>query len=205
MKKTIVLKVDPGRPDPKSISEAAEILKGGGLVAFPTETVYGLGANALDDKAVEELYRVKERPKDKPFTVQVLGLDAVKRMCGLDLTRETVSLAGKFWPGPLTMILKSKDGGKIGFRMPSNKIALALLMKVKTPLYVPSANVSGNKPPTTAKDVLKELNGEIELVIDGGPSEVGVESTVVDMSSSPAKILREGAISREALSEIINL
>ncbi len=205
MKKTIVLKVDPLRPDRRSISQAAGIIKKGGLVAFPTETVYGLAANAQDEKAVERLYKVKNRPRNKPFAVQVCDIGAVEDICGCKLTKEAAALADKFWPGPLTVILKSKKGENIGFRMPRHNIALSLIRRAKVPICVPSANLSGNRPPTTAGDVLKELDGKIDLVIDGGPTNVGVESTVVDLTVKPSKILREGVITRSSLSEIIDL
>lgn len=203
MKKTLILKVDPGAPDKKAISQAADILKKGGLVAFPTETIYGLAVNAKNKKAVERLYEVKKRPRNKPFTVQVLDINAVEDMCGCKLTKEAAALADKFWPGPLTIVLRSKKGENIGFRIPKNFVALSLIREAGIPIFVPSANIGGNEPPKKAGDVLKELDGMIDLIIDGGPTDVGVESTVVDMTVTPARILREGAISREELSEYL--
>lgn len=205
MKKTLVLKVNPEVPDKKLISIAADVIKNGGLVAFPTETVYGLGANALDDLAVARLYKVKQRPRTKPFAVQISDINTIKDVWGCELTRVVIALTDKFWPGPLTIILKSVKGENIGFRMPKHKIALSLIHEAGVPLYVPSANLSGSRPPATAEDVLKELDGKIDIVIDGGPADIGVESTVVDLTVKPAKILREGAISREILSGIIDL
>ncbi|MDP3804629.1 MAG: L-threonylcarbamoyladenylate synthase [Candidatus Omnitrophota bacterium] len=205
MIRTVVLKVDPRRPDKKSISQAADIIKKGGLVAFPTETVYGLGANILDEKAIKRLYKVKNRPRSKPFTVQISDISALKDVWGCRLTKEAAALADKFWPGPLTVILKSKKGENIGFRIPRHNIALSLIRRAKVPICVPSANLSGNRPPTTAGDVLKELDGKIDLIIDGGATGVGVESTVVDLTVKPVKILREGAVTRSSLSEIIDL
>lgn len=205
MKKTLVLKVDRQAPDKGSISKAADVIKKGGLVAFPTETVYGLGANAEDEKAVARLYEVKKRPRTKPFAVQIADISAIRDVWGCKLTEAAAALTGKFWPGPLTVILKSGKGEKIGFRMPKNKIALLLIREAGVPVYVPSANLSGSRPPANAEDVLKELNGKIDVVIDGGSSDAGVESTVVDLTVKPAKILREGAISREVLQEIIDL
>lgn len=205
MKKTLVLKVDPEAPDKKSISKAADVIKNGGLVAFPTETVYGLGANALDDLAVARLYKVKLRPRAKPFTVQISDINAMKDVWGCEMTKIVAALTGKFWPGPLTIILKSAKGENVGFRIPKHKIALSVIREAGVPLYVPSANLSGSRPPVTAEDVLKELDGKIDMVIDGGSADIGVESTVVDLTVKPAKILREGAISREILSGIIDL
>ncbi|MCX5686585.1 MAG: L-threonylcarbamoyladenylate synthase [Candidatus Omnitrophica bacterium] len=205
MKRTIVLKVDPETPDKRSISKAADVIKKGGIVAFPTETVYGLGANVLDKKAVARLYKVKLRPRAKPFTVQISDISALKDVWGCELTEAAAALTHKFWPGPLTIILKSGKGENIGFRMPKHKIALSLIREAGVPVYAPSANLSGSWPPATAGDVLKELDGKIDIVIDGGPADLGVESTVVDLTVKPARILREGAISREILSEIIDL
>lgn len=205
MNKTIVLKVDPEAPNKRSISKAADVIKKGGLVAFPTETVYGLGANAEDEKAVARLYKVKQRPRTKPFTVQISDINAIKDVWGCEFTKIAAALTDKFWPGPLTIILKSRKGENIGFRMPKHKIALSLIHEAGVPLYVPSANLSGSRPPATAADVLKELDGKIDIVIDGGPADLGVESTVVDLTVKPAQILREGAITREVLSEIIDL
>ena len=205
MKKTLVLKVDPEAPDKRSISEAADVIKKGGLVAFPTETVYGLGANVLDEKAVARLYKVKLRPRAKPFTVQISDISALKDVWGCELTEAALSITDKFWPGPLTIILKSEKGESIGFRMPRHKIALSLIRAAGVPIYVPSANLSGTCPPVTAEDVLKEFDGKIDIVIDGGMANIGMESTVLDLTVKPAKVLREGAISREILSEIIDL
>ncbi|MFH0764755.1 MAG: L-threonylcarbamoyladenylate synthase [Candidatus Omnitrophota bacterium] len=207
LKKTLVFKIGPGGldgPGKRAISKAAEVIKKGGLVAFPTETVYGLGANAEDDLAVARLYKVKKRPRTKPFAAQISDISAIKGVWGCELTEEASALAGKFWPGALTIILKSGKGEKIGFRMPKHKIALSLIREAGVPVYVPSANLSGTRPPVTAEDVLKELDGKIDIVIDGGPADVGVESTVVDLTVRPAKILREGAIKKDEIFKELN-
>lgn len=201
-KDTLVLKVNPNKPDKKLIKYAAGILKDGGLVAFPTETVYGLGANLLDEKAIRRLYRVKARPRSKPFTVHISGASQIKSL-GCSLDARAKRLSAKFWPGPLTMVLGSKNGASVGFRMPANKIAIDLIKASGVPVVAPSANLSGNKPPLNASEVLRDLNGKIEVVIDSGPTKIGVESTVVDMTKRPFVILREGAISRSRLEKSI--
>jgi len=193
--KTAVLKVNS-----KNISLAAEILRNGGLVAFPTETVYGLAANLSDGRAMARLCRVKARPKDKPFTVHISDPKVIRKM-GCSITKEARALMNRFWPGPLTVILKARDGGKIGFRMPDNRTALDLISEAGFPIAAPSANISGGRPPTTAKDVLKELDGKIDLVLDAGPAAIGVESTVIDMTVRPFRIIREGAISLKSISK----
>ena len=203
LKKTLILKIDPVKPDGKLIKYAAKVLREGGLVAFPTETVYGLGANLLDARALARLYEVKKRPAGKPFTVHIAGLGQIKAL-GSALDGRTKKLAGKFWPGPLTMVLKVKGGGSVGFRMPANKVAIELIKAAGVPVVAPSANLSGRRPPTEAKGVLKDLGGKIDLVIDSGPTDLGIESTVVDMKVKPFRILREGAISKEELIKVIN-
>lgn len=202
LKRILVLKVDPERPDKFIIELSARLMREGALVAFPTETVYGLGANLFAKDAVARLYNVKSRPKGKPFTVLIANLGRVKDM-GCKITKEAGILIGRFWPGPITLILKSKNGKKIGFRMPANKIALELLKSAKVPVAAPSANISGRRPPTNAKEVSRQLAGKIDILLDGGKTEVGVESTVIDMTVTPPKILREGAIKRERIFEAI--
>jgi len=202
-RRTKVLRVDPDNPEALSIRKAAELLRSGGLVAFPTETVYGIAASLSDDKAIERLYEVKMRDRGKPFTVHIADIGMIEKM-GCAVTPEAKRLIDKFWPGPLTVILKSKDGRKTGFRMPSNKVALELIKAARVPVVAPSANISGNKPPTDAESVLEELDGLIELVVDSGPTAIGIESTVVDMTVSPPKVLREGAIRTKEIVKTIN-
>lgn len=202
LKKTKILKVDPRNPDSNLIRYAAAVIKLGGLVAFPTETVYGVAANLLDKKAVERLYRVKRRPRSKPFTVHISDLNSIKDM-ECRITKSARPLIDKFWPGPLTIILRAKNGAKIGFRMPANRIALDLIRAAGVPVIAPSANVSGSGAPSTAKAVLKELDGKIDALLDAGRAEFGVESTVVDLTARPARILREGAIGRVELEKTI--
>ena len=202
MLRTVVIKVAPDSPDEESIARAAGILRSGGLVAFPTETVYGLGANLLDEKSIARLCEVKARPEGKPFTVHIENISLIKSL-GCEISKEAGILMDRYWPGPITIILNSKDGGKTGFRMPDNKVALELIRASGVPVVAPSANVSGEKPPKSAGDVLKQLDGKIDLLLDAGPTDIGVESTVIDMTVTPPKILREGAISESELLKAI--
>lgn len=189
------VKINPRNPEPDLIASAADTIRKGGLVVFPTETVYGIAANLLDEKAIERLYRVKERPKDKPFTVHISDVKMIEKM-GCELSKEALSLISRFWPGPLTIILKSADGKSVGFRMPANKIAFRLIEAAGVPVVAPSANLSGRDAPASASEAMKDLSGLVDMVLDGGRTEVGVESTVVDMTVVPPKILREGAIKK---------
>ena len=201
--KVSVIKIDPANPDKKSITAAAKIIREGGLVVFPTETVYGIAANLLDEKAMERLHRVKARPEGKPFTVHISDLKMIRDMaCAITGTAE--KLIAEFWPGPLTIILKSRNGEKTGFRMPADKIALELIKASGVPVVAPSANLSGAPAPVTAEEAMTDLEGKIDAVIDGGRTKVGLESTVVDLTVDPFRILRAGAIKAEELSRALN-
>lgn len=195
---TLLVEVDPARPDSDVIAYCAKLVRDGGIVAFPTETVYGLAVNLLNKRAVERLYSVKKRSRGKPFTVHIADLRPIRKM-GCAISGRSARLVKKFWPGPLTLILKSRDGKKIGFRMPANRVALDLIAASGVPVIAPSANISGRKPPTDAKAALKDLDGKIDMILDSGPTKVGIESTVVDMTVNPPVILREGAISSKSL------
>lgn len=191
--RTEIIKINAKKPDKKALRKAAGIVGKGGLVAFPTETVYGLAADYLNKKAIQKLYKVKKRPKDKPLTVHISKFDELDKLdCEVALFSK--NLTEKFWPGPLTLVFKTGSGRKIGIRMPSNKIALEFISLCKNSIVAPSANISGNQPPRKAEDVLKDLDGKIDLLLDGGETEVGIESTVVDVSTFPYKVLRKGAI-----------
>jgi L-threonylcarbamoyladenylate synthase len=202
VKKTIVLHIDPADPDKALISRAAKILRDGGLVAFPTETVYGLGADLSNKKAIERLDKVKARPKGKHYTVHIASVSTIKKL-GCAISGPSRSLMARYWPGPLTLILKGPGGQTIGFRMPDNVTALSLIRKAAVPVAAPSANISGELPPTTGDAVLKQLDGRIDILLDAGETERGVESTVIDMTVTPPKILRQGAIAEKELSKII--
>jgi len=201
--KTLVIRLDPKRPDKRSISYAADALRNGRLVAFPTETVYGVGASLLRDEAVKRLYKVKARSRSKPFTVHISNPKLIREM-GCEVPWQARALIDKFWPGPLTVILRSKYGKKIGFRMPADKIALAVISAAGVPVVLPSANLSGKTPPKNAGEVLAQLDGGIDVLLDGGKTRIGVESTVVDLTTGIPKILREGAIKSKEVFKLLN-
>ena len=203
VKKTFVLKISAKNPEKSKISFAASAIKMGCLVAFPTETVYGLAADFNNKRAIDRLCRVKKRPKSKPFTIHISDVKGIEN-CGCDVTPQAKALIKKFWPGPLTILLKTKRGKRIGFRMPDNRIAFELIKKAKTIIVAPSANLSGKRPPKEAKDVLRDLDGGIDLLIDGGRAKVGVESTIVDLSGKRPAILREGAIKASSIFKAVN-
>ena len=191
--------------------EAAEIIKTGGLVAVPTETVYGLAGNGLDEEAVKQIYEVKGRPQVKPLSLMVPGAEAMEQYCE-DVPAGARLLAQRFWPGPLTMVyLKSSrvpeevTGGldTVAVRMPDNRTALALIRAAGVPIAAPSANLSGKPSPTTADHVKADMNGRIDVIIDGGPCNIGVESTVVSLMGGAVTILRPGGITREMLEAVI--
>ncbi|MCL5058370.1 MAG: L-threonylcarbamoyladenylate synthase [Actinobacteria bacterium] len=201
-KKTVFWKVDAICPDPEIIRQAGLILRRGGLVAFPTETVYGLGANALDVSAVEKIFTAKGRPQDNPLIVHVSGVDPVYEYTSF-VPQKARLLMEKFWPGPLTLILPGNgkipekvSGGlpDLAFRMPDHAVALALIKEAGVPVAAPSANLSGRPSPTAAGHVLADLEGRIDVILDGGPSGMGVESTVLDMTGDIPAILRPGGI-----------
>lgn len=201
--RTLVFKVDPIDPDKSILERAGRILREGGLVVFPTETVYGLGANMLDDKAVERLKSVKKRPQDKKFTVHINDLSVISKL-GCDIPPRARKLIDKYWPGPLTLVLRAGSGEKIGFRMPKNAVALGIIRESGVPVIAPSANLSGQPAPTDALDALKALDGKIEALVDSGPTDVGIESTVLDMTSEMPSVLREGAIKKSELLKAVD-
>lgn len=207
----IILSVDPDRPEPEIIRRAAAVLSAGGLVAFPTETVYGLGANALDPAAVARIFAAKGRPADDPLIVHVLDVGALGPLVtGVpDVARR---LAEAFWPGPLTLVLPRSDivpsavtAGldTLAVRAPSHPVARALIQAAGTPVAAPSANPFGRTSPTSAAHVVTDLGGRVDLVLDGGACPIGVESTVVDCTSDPPRVLRHGGVPIEALRSIV--
>jgi tRNA threonylcarbamoyl adenosine modification protein (Sua5/YciO/YrdC/YwlC family)/dephospho-CoA kinase len=182
--------------------EAARIIKNGGLVAVPTETVYGLCANALDEKAVKKIFELKGRDEKKPMALMISGAEDIGKYA-LEIPAAALILADKFWPGPLTIVLKAREfipenlkafGSTIGLRCPDKKITLELLKKCSLPLAGPSANPSGEKSPVSAKEVLSYFDGKIDAVIDGGESELKEASTLISLAETPFKILRHGAL-----------
>ncbi len=197
--------------DDKDIESAAEILKNGGLVAFPTETVYGLGGNALSSTSSEHIYSAKGRPSDNPLIVHIADTASVYELA-TEVPETAKVLMEAFWPGPLTIILPKKEivpdtttGGlsTVAIRMPSHPAALKLINLSGLYIAAPSANTSGRPSPTTAQHVMEDLNGRIEAVIDGGPVGIGIESTIVDLSGDKPTILRPGYITKKMLEELI--
>ncbi len=195
----------------EELRRAVEILRRGGLVAFPTETVYGLGADATNAKAIARLYEVKRRPADHPVIVHFSSAEKALSW-GREVPQSAKSLAARFWPGPLTLIFRrsaaAKDfvtGGQdaVGVRVPSHPVARALLQAFEHPIAAPSANRFGFVSPTTAAHVREDLGADVDLVLEGGATEVGIESTIVDLSGREAVLLRPGAISLAQLNEIV--
>ena len=191
--------------------KAAALLRAGGLVALPTETVYGLAADATQEKAVQANYDAKGRPEAKPLNVLVDGMAMVETVCR-DIPADAYQLAEAFWPGPLTMILWGKGtlppivpagGGTQGVRCPNHPDTLAVIKALGRPLACPSANLSGQPSPKSADDVLAQLGGNIDAVLDGGPCTVGVESTILDLTASPYRILRQGGLGREKIEAVL--
>jgi L-threonylcarbamoyladenylate synthase len=204
---TARLAVDPGRPAPGAIAEAAAVLRLGGLVAIPTETVYGLAADATNPEAVARIFAAKGRPSFNPLIVHVSD-PAMARRCVAAWPGRAEQLAARFWPGPLTMVLPRSPIvpdevtgglGTVGVRMPAHPVARALIAAVGRPLAAPSANRSTGVSPTLARHVLKDLDGRIDLVLDAGPTPLGLESTVADLTVEPPRVLRPGAITAEQL------
>ncbi|NQT95968.1 MAG: threonylcarbamoyl-AMP synthase [Candidatus Omnitrophica bacterium] len=190
--KTKLFLVDADSPAEQSIKEVAEIIRHGGVAAIPTETVFGLGCDAGNKEAVKKLYTIKKRPAGKPFTIQIATFDQLADY--LDkLPPGVEKFLKEFWPGPLTALLKGKDG-KIGLRMPDNKTTLSIIKEAKVSLAVTSANISGDRDVSSAKDAFKVFDGSIEAVVDDGIIAKGIASTVVDCTTLPYKILREGTI-----------
>jgi L-threonylcarbamoyladenylate synthase len=211
MKQTLVLKVNPRKPETEKVQAAAKLIREGGLVAFPTETVYGLGADALNPKAVLALFEAKKRPLDNPPIVHVETVSDVYRLAK-QVPREAEMLMRKFWPGPLTLVFKRSEivpevtvAGldTIAIRMPRHKVALALIRESNCPIAAPSANLAGRPSPTSAKHVFDDLNGRIDAILDGGPTRIGVESTVLDLSANPPLVLRPGGTPFEALQKVL--
>lgn len=207
--KTKLAKVTNIDKDIEIIKFAAKVITNGGTVAFPTETVYGLGANALDEKAVEKIFTAKGRPQDNPLIVHVANKDITNLV--EEVPDVAKSLINKFWPGPLTIILKKKsiipnktsaNLDSIGIRMPNNEIALKLIEMSKVPVAAPSANISGRPSPTEFERCVEDLEGKVDFILGGEKSDVGVESTIVDCTVYPPVILRPGGITLEMLKNI---
>ncbi len=209
--KTELVKVDREHPQADRMEKAGKLIAEGELVAFPTETVYGLGGDAQDPKAAEKIYAAKGRPSDNPLIVHIAEFSDLERIAR-DVPPEAKKLSDAFWPGPLTMILWKNEqvpfattGGMdtVAIRMPNDPVALMLIKKSKRLIAAPSANLSGRPSPTEAKHVAADLGGRIPMILDGGPVGIGIESTIIDLTEQTPMVLRPGYITPEMLSEAI--
>lgn len=208
---TIIRKVDENCIDRKIMEEAGALLKEGALVAFPTETVYGLGANALDEEAAAKIYAAKGRPSDNPLIVHIADIESLPKITE-EIPEAAVKLAERFWPGPLTIVLKKSEAvpygttgglGTVAVRMPSHPIALEMIRHGGGYIAAPSANTSGRPSPTLAAHVADDMDGIIPLILDGGAVGIGIESTIVDLTDEVPTILRPGFITKEMLEEVV--
>jgi L-threonylcarbamoyladenylate synthase len=209
--KTTVLNVDGKLPDLGAIEQAAAIIRAGGLVAFPTETVYGLGANALDPNSVGKIFAAKGRPANNPIIVHVSGIEMARQLVA-DWPESAAGLAERFWPGPLTFVLARSEvvpdivtagGPTVALRRPAHAVAEMLIRAAGLPIAAPSANRSGELSPTLAEHVLRRLDGRIDLILDGGPTKAGIESSVIDLSGDKPRLLRPGPISPAEVEALI--
>lgn len=208
---TKILKIDGDNIETSKIKEITKAFKDGKLVVIPTETVYGLGANGLDDEACKNIFKAKGRPADNPLILHIADTSQVNELVS-EIPQVAKDCMEMFWPGPLTMILKKSDiipdsvtAGldTVAIRMPSHKIAREILKDCKLPIAAPSANLSGRPSPTAFKHVYEDLNEKVDIIVDGGATNVGIESTVIDMTSNPPMILRPGGVTYEELKVLI--
>ena len=209
--RTRVVKVDPAEPDPAVIEEAATLLRAGEVIAIPTETVYGLAADGLNEKAVAKIFALKERPADRPLVLFVSDPTEVERLTK-GMSDKARQLIRAFWPGPLTIVLRRAEevsrtvtagGETVGIRCPDDAVARELARVLGRPLATSSANISGAEAPRDAAGVMRQLGGKIPMILDGGPTRIGIPSTVVDLTVDPAAIVREGAVGKERLQKYI--
>ena len=208
---TKLIKIDADNPNREDMQEAAEIIRSGGLVAFPTETVYGLGANGLDPEASKRIYAAKGRPSDNPLIVHICRFEELESIAK-EVPTQAGKLADAFWPGPLTMIVWKNEkvpyettGGMdtVAIRMPNHPVALALIEESGCMIAAPSANTSGKPSPTEAGHVALDLDGKIPMILDGGAVGIGIESTIIDLTEKVPMILRPGYITKEMLEEVL--
>lgn len=209
--KTLIKEIDINKPDQDLIAVFATMLAGGKTVIFPTETVYGLGANALDEDAAAKIYQAKGRPSDNPLLVHVADKEDVYDLVE-NIDKRANLLMDKFWPGPLTIVFKKKDiipartsGGldTVAIRMPSDQVARDLIRQAGVPIAAPSANISGRPSPTKPEHIIRDMDGRVDGILVGGPCNYGVESTIVDLSDDIAMVLRPGSVTLEMLREVL--
>jgi len=202
--KTKIIKVDPQYPDLKQIAECGKVIRKGGLVVFPTETVYGIAADFSNEQAMQRLREVKKRAENKPFSILVSQRGLISNYTSMTDTA-LYKLIWAYWPGPLTLVVPAKEAGNtIGVRMPDNIIALKLTQESQCTMAAPSANTGGNPEPSTCEEALRDLDGLVEIAIDGGPSKIGKGSSVVDLTQEHPAVLREGVISQENIDGVVN-
>ena len=208
---TRLITIDKEEPEPDRIEEAAAVIRSGGLVAFPTETVYGLGGSALDPEASRKIYAAKCRPSDNPLIAHIAGFDALPELAA-EIPETARILMRLYWPGPMTLVFKKTDavpyeitGGldTVAVRMPSHPVARALIQAAGVPVAAPSANASGRPSPTRAEHVAEDMDGRIDMILDGGEVGIGLESTIIDVSGSQPSLLRPGFISEEMLAQVL--
>lgn len=211
--KTKIYRVNPDEPESLFVDEAAEVLRAGGLVAFPTETVYGLGAAVHRREGLMKIFTVKGRPADNPLILHLYSGGQLPEVA-VEIPSQAMLLAEKFWPGPLTMVLPKKDSVPIevtaglptvAVRVPSHPVALRLLEKTEIPVAAPSANLSGRPSPTLGSHVITDLDGKVEMILDAGATGVGVESTVLDLTGEKPRILRPGGVTLEMLEDLLGV
>jgi L-threonylcarbamoyladenylate synthase len=209
--KTRIIEVDRERPDPAAIEEAAQLLRDGKLVVFPTETVYGLGAHALDPIAVQKIFDAKERPATDPLIVHLAHIGQVNQ-CAVGMPAGARKLGLSFWAGPLTLILQKKPEvpdlvtaglPSVALRVPSHRVARALMEMAGIPIAAPSANRFSRPSPTTAAHVIDDLDGRVDMILDGGPTDIGLESTIVDFTADPPVLRRPGGITFEQVHSLV--
>ena len=208
--KPLVIRIRPSNPSEKELAKAAEVAKRGGLVVYPTDTVYGLGTNPLIPSAVTRVYRVKERPMNKPLPVLVSSIEVAKHLVEMSLTAEC--LAKRLWPGAVTLILPARPvvprelhagTGKLGIRMPNHQVALRLIDMSGGALVGTSANKHGRKSPCTVEEVLEQLNGEVDVIVDAGPTPRGMPSTVVEMLKDEIRLVRKGPVGLDIIVSLL--
>lgn len=198
--------------DLEELKEPAKVIRNGGIVIFPTETVYGIGTNGFDEKSIKKIYELKRRDSNKPISLLVSNIEMVE-MVAKDISDLEYKLMRKFWPGPFTIILKKKsivpdiltsNGDTVGVRMPSGEIAKKLIEYAEVPIAAPSANISGKPSGIDINDIMKDFEGKVDCIIDNGISELGVASTIVKVVDNIPYVLREGIITKEQIEEVVN-